>query len=52
MVDEGLITQDEALARVTEEQLEAASARAFAGEPPAELVIADEALARFLSWCG
>jgi pyruvate, orthophosphate dikinase len=40
MVDEGLITQDQALTRVSGEQLEAATAPVFADEASAELVIA------------
>ncbi|WP_354700650.1 Pyruvate, phosphate dikinase [Paraconexibacter sp. AEG42_29] len=40
LVDEGLITQEEALARVTDEQLEAARAPVFAEEPPEGDVLA------------
>ncbi|HEX4248670.1 MAG TPA: pyruvate, phosphate dikinase [Pseudonocardia sp.] len=40
LADEGLITEAEAVGRVTDEQLAAASAPRFTGEPPASTVLA------------
>src|SRR5204862_5763496 len=40
MVDEGLITQEEALGRVSAEQHEAANAPVFAEEAPPDLIVA------------
>jgi len=40
LVDEGVITEAEALDRVTDEQLAAASAPRFTGEPPADALLA------------